>query len=127
MYNINVSTGKLTSLTPSTIAVVGVPDNMAIHPGGTFLYSANNTGTITAYHINLSTGMLTPASPATCDMTGLGPTSIAIYPNGRYAYTTNMNDGSISMFSIDSETGQLVPLNSAKVSEGDGPHRLVIR
>ena len=67
------------------------------------------------YTINPATGVLTPTTPATVP-TGWFPQGIAIDPQGRFVYTANTDDSSVSMFTINQTTGVLTPTVPASVS-----------
>jgi len=84
-------------------------------------YVANyGDGTISQYTINPSTGTLTPKTPATVpSIVGNAmslPTSIAVNPNGKYAYVANSSAG-ISQFTIG-PGGVLQSMNPATISSG---------
>ncbi len=67
------------------------------------------------YTVNVTTGELTPTTPATVP-TGWFPQEIAIDPLGRFVYTVNTDDSSVSMFTINQTTGVLTPTTPASVS-----------
>jgi 6-phosphogluconolactonase (cycloisomerase 2 family) len=67
------------------------------------------------YTINSTTGVLTPTTPATVP-TEWFPQGIAIDPLGRFVYTANTDDSSVSMFTINQTTGVLTPTTPASVS-----------
>lgn len=49
------------------------------------------------------------------------PSFLAFHPNGRYLYAVSeTDDGSVAAFSIDKQTGNLMPINSQPV-QGDAP------
>lgn len=53
--------------------------------------------------------------------TGLSPTAIVGDPSGQFVYVTNYNEDTISMFKVDSTTGELTGLVPAKVLTGSKP------
>lgn len=76
-----------------------------------FAYVANSaSNSVSAYTINASTGALSEVadSPFTA---GIGPTSVAVDPAGRFAYVANGNSGNftdtISVYTINPATGAL--------------------
>ncbi len=125
MYSVNSCTGSLTSTSPASVSTGIAPPNvgaeqMVADPLGRFAYVANlvsnasDLSTISMYTIN-STGVLSPTTPATVH-TGWYPQEIAIDPLGRFVYTANSDDNSISMFTINQATGVLTPTTPASAS-----------
>jgi len=92
-------------LSPLTLVAAGVdPRNLAVDPTGRFVYAAETTAGLFEYTIDPSTGELTPAGSAA----GAGATAgVSVHPSGRYAYATNFSGNSISMYSIDPDSGAL--------------------
>jgi DNA-binding beta-propeller fold protein YncE len=56
---------------------------------------------------------------------GLAPSSFALAPNKKFAYTANSTN-SLSQFAYDSVTGSLTPLNPPSVLVGVNPHGIFI-
>lgn len=98
IYSVNSSTGALTDVTP---IVPSTPSSaVAITPDGKFVYEASyQTDQLIADSVDQTTGALTtlPQSPYS---TGNGPSAIGITANGKFVYVVNINDNSISGFSI---------------------------
>lgn len=91
------------------------PFGMAVDPRGKFLYVTNYNGNkVSAYAIDAATGNPTQISGGSGYGTGTGPTCITIEPSyGRYVYTANFIDGSVTGFKLDPSTGALkTSLNS---------------
>jgi len=107
----NVSTVSVTcasSVPGLVLAVNGTNDNLSI------------------FRRNISTGELTPASPATV-ATRAVPTSIAVTPDGRFAYVINYGDFSVSLYSVDSTSGVVAPLAAQPVAPGlSYPNQIVM-
>ncbi len=90
--------GALTSLNPASVAAGTESVFLAFDPTGRYAYEANYTldvspgpGTVSQYTVG-SGGQLTPmATPAVT--AGNGPAWIAFDPFGKYAYVTNIGDG----------------------------------
>jgi 6-phosphogluconolactonase len=108
-YSVDSCTGALTPTAPSTVATNGNDfgsESRAVDPAGRFAYVANlmsnaaDLATISMFTINPNTGVLTPTTPATVP-TGYFPQGIGIDPMGRFVYTANSDDNTISMFTID--------------------------
>ena len=88
------------------------PDNVA-----GFVYVANFAGNnVSAYTINDSTGALSEiaGSPFAA---GIGPTSVAVDPSGKFAYVTNGGSlnftDTISAYAINATTGALTSVGAA--------------
>jgi 6-phosphogluconolactonase (cycloisomerase 2 family) len=101
--------GTLSSLSPPSVAAGTEPVFLAFDPTGKYAYEANYTvdvsagpGTVSQYAVGTG-GQLTPLSPATVTA-GTGPGWIAFDPFGKYAYVTNIGDGTspgtVSEYSI---------------------------
>jgi 6-phosphogluconolactonase (cycloisomerase 2 family) len=93
------------STQPSAVWSVG------FHPSGKYLYAALRTTNATRpYKINRQDGSLT--SPTAPTQVVQEPMSVAVTPDGRWAYIANRNSGSagtIGLFAIDQQTGALIP------------------
>jgi uncharacterized repeat protein (TIGR01451 family) len=127
-YSINPTTGKLTPLSPATVATPGSPDagSIKVTPDGKYVYVANaTTDTVAQYRISPGTGALSSRPVATV-ATGPGPESVTIAPDGKSAYVTEPAAGMISQYSISPATGRLSPMSPATVATGPGPHDLAI-
>jgi 6-phosphogluconolactonase len=94
------------------------PNSLTISLDGRFLYSANGSGTISAFTIgsdgllglvSTSAGNLNPISAGA----NASPVALTMSPDGRFLYVaTNVTTvgGRVSAFTITPETGALVPL-----------------
>jgi 6-phosphogluconolactonase len=86
-----------------------------VTPNGKFLYVLNNESdgksakAVWEYSINSSTGMLSPiVAPGTpLVVAGSGATAVTIDPTSRFAYVVNRTSNSVSMYTIDQNTGAL--------------------
>jgi 6-phosphogluconolactonase len=96
------------------------PNALMISLDGRFLYSANGGGTISAFTIG-SDGLLTlvPTSAGNLNPISAGanatPVALTMSPDGRFLYVaTNVTTlgGRVSAFTINPETGALVPLTT---------------
>ncbi len=119
------STGQLTA--NGTVDAGTTPQQIAFHPSHRFAYVAN-TGShnVSMYNINPGTGALTPLeTPGTPGVplppvpVNGNPTDIAVDPLGRFAYTANEANLSVSSFRIDSTTGSLSPIETKPVGITD--------
>jgi 6-phosphogluconolactonase (cycloisomerase 2 family) len=95
------------------------PNSLIISLNGRFLYSANGGGTISAFTIG-SNGLLTlvPSSAGNLNPVSAGtnatPVALTMSPDGRFLYVANVTNqgGRVSAFTINLETGALVPLTA---------------
>jgi 6-phosphogluconolactonase len=132
-YSVNSSTGALTALAGSPIALPGAGTNalaeIKVDPSGKFLYVVNDglTGAVYAYAINASDGSLTAVAGSPFPA-GVGSFSLTFDASGTHLYTANAFDnngvgvGTISAYSLDTSTGVLTPLaNSPYTIAGTDP------
>jgi 6-phosphogluconolactonase (cycloisomerase 2 family) len=96
-FAINPNTGALTPLNCATQADTGVqPLKIAISPGGAFLYTANQGGSVSAFSIDATTGCLTAISTAATDAVARG---LTVERTGKFLYVVT-GGGGINVFSI---------------------------
>lgn len=117
MYSIDQTTGLLTPLAPATTLTYGDPWQLVVSPNGKFVYVVNNnsggayTDGVGEYTLNAVTGVLTTNSTVPNTLAyvaaGNGPTAIVVDPTSRFAYVVNRIDNTVSMYTIDPETGNL--------------------
>ena len=115
MFTIDQSTGMLTPTSPASLPAGGYLFDAEVTHNGKFLYVVNNESdgksatAVWEYSINSSTGMLSPiVVPGTpLVVAGSGATAITIDPTSRFAYVVNRRSNSISMYTIDQNTGAL--------------------
>jgi uncharacterized repeat protein (TIGR01451 family) len=130
-YGINLTTGKLTPKSPAKVAVGGIPLLVAVTPDGKFAYVVrlkSNTdfrGDVLEYRINHRTGVLRSRPVATV-VTAPGAEGIAIAPDGKSLYISNVMPGGVSEFTINPTTGKLTPKSPATVATGPGAHDLAV-
>lgn len=134
MFTINQTTGVLTPTSPATVSTGGIPFQVLVAPNGKFAYVVDNLSTsdepfgVWQYTVNSTTGVLTPNTPAAVGA-GNGPTEITIDPTSRFAYVVNRLDDTVSMYTIEPNTGNLT-LNSSTanpsgtIATGTQPFRI---
>jgi 6-phosphogluconolactonase len=116
-FQLNADTGALSAVPGSPFAAGANPFRVVAEPSGRFLYVSNvNGSSLSVYRIDGQTGALSmiPGSPVP---TGPLPEAIAIDPVGRYLYVANYHN--IDGFSIDADSGVLVPLETSPFPAGD--------
>ena len=134
MFTINSSTGVLTPTMPATVPTGFFPQGIGIDPAGKFVYTANcDDNTVSMFAINQTTGVLTPTTPPAISTladvsTGLysSPLAVAMHPSGKFAYAVNEDDGTVSMFTVDSTTGVLIATTPATVFTGQTPFSITV-
>ena len=135
-YDIDATTGALTPVPGSPFAVGPVSSSVAVGPNGRFAYVAANNpftgfGSVFAYAINARTGALTPV-PGSPFAAGLASSSMAMSPNGQFAYVTNGSEGdsgivgSVSAYTINATTGALTPVPGSPFAAGLGPRSVAV-
>lgn len=109
LFHITDSSGALSSVSNSVPLVGTGPVGLALHSSGKFLYAANSIGNSVSTFNVAGDGTLSQAGNPTA--AGINPQGAVIDPSGKFLLVTNAdfgsNQGSISIFSIDSGTGAL--------------------
>lgn len=102
---------------------ISTPTSVTVDPSGQFVYLAtlDAQGTILAYGISPTTGRLTPIG--TGIVTGAGPKQIVTDPSGEFVFVGNQyggptNQGSISVFKVDSTNGGLTEVPGSEFTHG---------
>jgi hypothetical protein len=91
-----------------------------------FAYVANSSaggiGNVSAYTINATTGALTPVPSSPFAAEG-APSSVAVSPNGQFAYVTNnaLTSNDVSAYTINATTGALTPVPGSPIAAGALP------
>jgi 6-phosphogluconolactonase (cycloisomerase 2 family) len=129
-YTIDQNTGALTSVlgSPFPTGTAGsFPGPSAMVVNNNFLYvalagTANANNKIVAFAIDPNSGVLT-ALPSSPFATGSDPLYMALVPITlvgfqAFLYTANVQDGTISAFTADDNTGILTPVNGSPFASG---------
>lgn len=106
--------GQLTTMTNGPFSTGLFPVNVTIDPRGKYLYVANyNANNISAYAIDVATGAPSGTVGSGGVQVGTGPTCIAIEPAlGKYLYTSNNLDGTVTGEQLDSHNGGLTSIQN---------------
>jgi 6-phosphogluconolactonase len=135
-FSVDTTAGALTS---GQIVLVGTaPSGMAITPDGGFLYVSNSgSSNVSAFAIcnQIVTSCSVPTSPdgtltpvaGSPFSAGLGPTSIATAPSGKFLFVVDRQSNQISEYKLATGTGVLTPNTQASISTGGTPTSLTIR
>src|SRR5437763_9891801 len=129
-YNIDFNTGALTPIPGSpfpTGSAGSFPGPSAMVVNNNFLYialagSANPNNEVLAFAIDQTTGILTPLASSPF-VTGSDPLYMALVPVTSvgfqaFLFTANVQDGTISAFTADDNTGILTPVNGSPYASG---------
>lgn len=116
-YSINRSTGALTAMPFSPIALgTGNFNSIAVHPSGSPLIVANNGTLVLSYVITPTTA--TPAMGSPYSYTGTSGFSSEISTDGNFYYVGGNTGSNIAGFSIDASTGVLTALPGSPFPAG---------
>ncbi|HKW19385.1 MAG TPA: beta-propeller fold lactonase family protein [Terriglobales bacterium] len=105
------------------VAAGETPIALAIDPGGKFLFVANQgtsgdpaSGTVSVFSVSGASLAEVAGSPfpteVTGDVTGTGPTAVAVSPVGNYLYVANVFSNTVQSFAYDSSSGALTLIAS---------------
>ncbi|HUK47934.1 MAG TPA: beta-propeller fold lactonase family protein [Terriglobales bacterium] len=123
IYAFSVSSGALTQIGTPFVVSGGV-GKVAIDPNENFLYVPNpaiDTVTVLRIHSDGSLGLGSGAYA-----TGTTPIAAVTSPTGVYLYVANSGSANLSLFQVNTTTGQLAVLTSAPIPTGTEPSSLVI-
>ncbi|MDH5324598.1 MAG: lactonase family protein [Gammaproteobacteria bacterium] len=84
------------------------PFAMQFHNSGQFLYVASRAGAILAYRIEADRS-LNPVKGSPYK-SGQRTRSLVLHPSGNYLYAVNAHSNTISAYSVDVDSGALIPL-----------------
>lgn len=94
------------SITAADYAGAKSAAEIAVHPGGRFLYASNRgDSTIALFRIDGAKGTLTAVDRTPTG--GKTPRSFAIDPTGAWLLAANQDSGNVVLFRIDPESGRL--------------------
>lgn len=103
-YRINPNDGTLSQAAVSPTFTNDFSGNVSTHPNGNYLY-VGSFPSITVLRFDVSSVNMSLVETVTHSKSINGST---IHPNGRFYYTVNINEGSISCYMIDPNTGRLL-------------------
>ncbi len=132
-FSIDPTTGALSPKTPATVPTGLFPSVIAGAPDGSSAYVVNRfgdvfpgPGTVSQYSIDTATGALSPDTPPTVDTGSFSPTAVAVTPNSKSAYVTNLQSATVAQYNIDPLTGALTPKTPATVAAGSFPGDIAV-
>lgn len=129
-FAIDASTGDLIPLPIPTYTAGSGPHGTGISLSGKYLY-VNNTfdNTISGYHIDANSGKLTQLSASPFPAGPYPSNDVAFTPDGRFFYVPNSNyggPGSVSAFSVASQTGLLTKLSGSPFPAGTNEQQVAV-
>ena len=112
-YSIDPQTGALEDIGVSQFGPPGIgPGAIAIHPSGKWLYTAGPGAALYGFAID-DTGRLSAlAGSPFANLGALGTGGIAIDPLGKFVFVSNSISENVSVFSVNSATGQLTQVGT---------------
>jgi 6-phosphogluconolactonase (cycloisomerase 2 family) len=126
-----MSTNTLNFLPNDPFITGGEPSAVTIDPRGKFIYVSNSLdNTVSAYEITLATGIPTASFSATSgagyNSTDTRPVAVTVEPAlGRFAYTANYLNGTVSGFRLDPTSGSVSQTQATPYPTGFHPTALV--
>jgi 6-phosphogluconolactonase (cycloisomerase 2 family) len=109
-FQIDPTTGRLTSAPGSPFPTGNRPFAMLVHPTGKFCYVVNlGSDSLSAFTIDPESGSLRPI-PGSPFAAGTRPLFPTLDPAGKFLYASNQNSNDISAYAIDHLTGGLTPV-----------------
>jgi 6-phosphogluconolactonase (cycloisomerase 2 family) len=126
-YNINATTGALSTVTGSPFAtgLLGSLFGVSVDPSGQYVYVTHSSNKVYAYTINATTGALSAVTGSPFN-TGAGPNIVITNPTGQYAYVANSGSNNISVYTINGATGALSAITGSPFAAGSSPWGIVI-
>jgi len=130
IFQINASTGALTSLTaPATYSILSgtwQPSDVQISSDGTLIFAALGTGGDAVFTFNTTTGVAASSQYLATGNAATGDFGLAISANTTYLYVARSGtNGGIAVFSIGSG-GSLTPVTGTPFAAGNGTFSVVL-
>lgn len=124
------STGEIDFMVNGPFKTGNEPTSVIVDPRGLFIYVTNALdSTVSAYNISLPTGTPSAAlatSGSTSNQTQTQPVAVTIDPAlGRYVYTANKLDNSVTGFRLNPDTGVLKSTLANPYPTGDSPSAII--
>jgi 6-phosphogluconolactonase (cycloisomerase 2 family) len=130
-FIIDETTGALAMSPASPFSVPGGPYSISTDSHARYVYLSNQypsypTGSVAGYAVDSTTGSLT-ALPGSPFPGGLVPVGLAVDRKGRFAFTANQGSssnnyaGTVSAYTIDANTGVLIPVPGSPFAAGLEP------
>jgi 6-phosphogluconolactonase len=118
IYRLDAEKGTLTAAGAARVPPGSGPRHFAFHPNGKFAYAINEmASTVTAFAWDGEKGELTPPIETTTTLPAgfVGTTycaEVQVHPSGKFLYGSNRGHDSITVFTIDQETGRITAVET---------------
>ncbi len=114
-FHLNEQTGKLIEAgTVAGGADKAGPRHLAFHPSQRFAYTSDEQGSsVSGYKVDPASGLTAFQTLSTLPGAFQGPNSTAevkVHPSGKFVWVSNRGHDSLAGFSVDGESGRLMPL-----------------
>ncbi len=123
--------GALTPMATPAVAAGVEPTAIAVSPDGNSVYVTNGGSTgadgVSQYTVGTD-GALTPMATTPTVAAGNGPEGIAVSPDGKSVYVTNLGatgPGGVSQYTVGTD-GALKPMATPTVTTGSGPFGIAV-
>jgi len=115
-YAIDATTGGFQTVPGSPFATDKCPCGLSVTPDGRFAYVSSG-GTLYPYRIDILTGVLSAVGAGTSAISG----SVGIDPQSRFLYVFDPTGNTVSAYTIDPNTGSLMPVPGGPLPTGSKP------
>jgi 6-phosphogluconolactonase len=131
IYREDPNSGILTQLDNTPVAAGPAVQALVLHPSKKFLYAANSAESDISLFTIATDGVLTEVTPRTPVSNGTEATTpmmLAMDPGGAYLYVGNAGAAfpSVSVFSINSTSGQLTQISGSPFTIGISPLNMAL-
>ncbi len=136
--SIDFTSGNLAQIGSVQPGTTGESSQIAVSPGGNFLYSINTVfSQVDAFGVDSGGSALSEISASPYSVP-YGPDSLVVHPSGNFLYVANSNSsfqapptngpiiGSINAFSINTDSGALNELSGSPFPAGMSPTSIVV-
>ena len=130
-YMLDEKTGAITVADTGAAVKPGAgPRHLTFHPNGRLAYLANELdSTLSVFTYDAARGALeeidvTPAAPGGT-VEGNHPADIHVSPSGKHVYISNRGEDNIAVFSIDTASGKLTPVEQVSTG-GKSPRNFAL-
>jgi len=116
--------GSLTEMAGSPFASGITPYEIKVADSGKFAYTANrDSDDVSIYSVDANTGALTTIAKQSvgCKAAPCGPRAIEFSPNGAFAFVPNRFSNDVTVFSVNTTTGTLTPIQGSPFAAGTDP------
>ena len=128
VYELNVTTGRLTEVGQTRFKAGAGPRHLVFHPNQQFVYVANeldSTVTVCTWEAGRLTTGQTLSTLLIPSVVRNYPGEIAMSPDGRFVYVSNRGHNSVAVFAVESG-GASLRLVGNPTCGGDWPRHLAI-